>query len=150
MAEALKRKENVEEKGLELECYNQLLGDVRSILQRGLSKAYKAVDNLRVQTYWQIGERIVREEINQKRAGYGEEIVKKLSVDLDIHERTLYRVLKFYKVYPILTTVLSELSWSHYLLLIDVMDDIHRKFYEARTVKESWSVRELKKRRLLG
>lgn len=126
--------------------YGQLLKDIKSILQQGLSKAYKAVDNLRVQTYWQIGERIIREEINQKRAGYGEEMVKALSADLQVHERTLYRVLKFYRTYPILTTVLSELSWSHYLVLIDIADTRSRKFYEARTVQETWSVRELEKR----
>ncbi|RLG13883.1 MAG: hypothetical protein DRN71_03990 [Candidatus Nanohalarchaeota archaeon] len=146
MAEMFKKNGKIKENKQDLYSYNQLLVDIRSILDRGLSKAYKAVDNLKVQTYWQIGERVVREEINQKRAGYGEEIVKKLSVDLDIHERTLYRVVKFYNIYPILTTVLSELSWSHYLVLIDVKNDHHRKFYEARTVKESWSVRELKKR----
>ncbi len=31
--------------------YDHLLNDVRLILDRGLSKAYKAVDNLKVQTY---------------------------------------------------------------------------------------------------
>ena len=59
--------------------YNALLTDIRSILQKGLTKAYKAVDNIKVQTYWQIGERIVREELNQKRANYGQEIIKNLS-----------------------------------------------------------------------
>ena len=115
-------------------------------MQKGLTKAYKAVDNIKVQTYWQIGERIVREEINQKRAGYGKEIIKRLSIDLNIHERTLYRILKFYRAYPILTTVLSELSWSHYLILIDIDDNQQMKFYEKMSVKESWSVRELKRR----
>ena len=133
-------------KAIKLEGYNSLLDDIKSILQKGLIKAYKAVDNIKVQTFWQVGERIVREEINQKRAGYGKEIIKKLSVDLTIHERTLYRILKFYKAYPILTTVLSELSWSHYLVLIDFKDNQQRKFYETMSVKESWSVRELKKR----
>ena len=133
-------------KAIKIEGYSSLLKDIKSILQKGLTKAYKAVDNIKVQAYWQIGERIVREEINQKRAGYGKEVIKKLSVDLTIHERTLYRILKFYKAYPILTTVLSELSWSHYLILIDFNDNQQRKFYEAMSVKESWSVRELKKR----
>ncbi|NOQ55723.1 MAG: hypothetical protein GQ477_02850 [Nanohaloarchaea archaeon] len=41
-------------------------GDIYSILYQGLSKAYKAVDNLKVQTYWQIGERIAREELKHK------------------------------------------------------------------------------------
>ena len=43
--------------------YGILLNDVKSILDKAKYQVYKAVDNLRVQTYWQIGERIVREEI---------------------------------------------------------------------------------------
>ena len=126
-----------------LENYSFLLHDIKSILDKGLSKAYKAVDNLKVQTYWQVGERIVREEIQQQRADYGQQIIKQLSLDLNIHERTMYRILKFYKTYPILTTVLSELSWSHYLELIDIENQQERQFYEVFSVKESWSVRLL-------
>ncbi|MEA3514368.1 MAG: PDDEXK nuclease domain-containing protein [Nanoarchaeota archaeon] len=128
------------------ENYSSLLKDIKSIMQKGLVKAYKAVDNIKVQTYWQVGERIVREEIDNDRADYGQEIIKKISIDLKIHERTLYRILKFYRTYPILTTVLSELSWSHYLLLMEIDNFEQRKFYEIQSVKESWSVRELSKR----
>ncbi len=42
--------------------YKILLDDIKSILEKAKYRAYKAADNLRVQTYWQIGERIVREE----------------------------------------------------------------------------------------
>ncbi len=126
--------------------YNTLLTDIRSILQKGLIKAYKAVDNIKVQTYWQIGERIVREEITQGRANYGHEAINRLSPDLKINERTLYRILKFYKAYPILTTVLSELSWSHYLALADIRNAEERKFYEAQSTIESWDVRELRRK----
>lgn len=130
-----------------LEGYDTLLKDIQSILQRGLSKAYQAVDNLKVQTYWQIGERIIRAELAHKeRAGYGEELIKRLAFDLSIHERTLYRIVKFYNTYPILTTVLSELSWSHYLVLIDITHEGERKFYELMSANERWSVRELRKR----
>jgi len=130
-----------------LEGYETLLSDIKSILQRGLSKAYQAVDNLKVQTYWQIGERIVREELAHKdRADYGEELIKRLSFDLGLHERTLYRIVRFYNIYPILTTVLSELSWSHYLVLIDIKQEEERRFYELMSVNERWSVRELRKR----
>lgn len=141
------KKELTKTKEKNLESYKQLLEEVRSILQKGLYQTYKAVDNLKVQTYWQVGERIVREELaNEERADYGEELIKRLSSDLGVHERTLYRIWHFYKTYPILTTVLSELSWSHYLVLIDVKNQEERKFYECQSVKESWSVRELKKR----
>jgi len=124
--------------------YPSLLKDIKSILEKGLTRAYKSVDNIKVQTYWQIGERIAREEMNMGRADYGKNIIQKLSLDLKLHERTLYRTLKFYKAYPILTTVLSELSWSHYLMLVDIKNSKKRKFYEIKSVKESWSVRDLK------
>jgi len=65
--------------------YNNLLQDIRSILEKGLTKAYKAVDNIKVQTYWQVGERIVRDEIKYQRADYGQQVVKQLAVDLEIH-----------------------------------------------------------------
>lgn len=132
-------------KNIEKRGYHILLEDIRSILKKGMAKAYKAVDNLKVQAYWQIGERIAREEFKLKRADYGQELIKKLASDLKAHERTLYRILKFYKAYPILTTVLSELSWSHYLVLIDIKDAGRRRFYETYSVKECWSVRDLKK-----
>ena len=46
--------------------YQNLLSDLKSIITKGQYKAYKAVDNIRVQTYWQLGERVVREELKQK------------------------------------------------------------------------------------
>ena len=52
--------------------YKDLLQELKSILAKSQYAAYKAVDNIRVQTYWQLGERIVREELNnQDRADYG-------------------------------------------------------------------------------
>jgi len=42
--------------------YQSLLNELQSIIAQGKGRAYQAVDNIRVQTYWQIGERIVREE----------------------------------------------------------------------------------------
>jgi hypothetical protein len=63
--------------------YQTLLQELQSILLKGQYTAYKAVDNIKVQTYWQIGERIVREELQHKdRADYGEYLVENLAVDL--------------------------------------------------------------------
>ncbi len=49
-----------------LEGYDELLKDVKSILENARSRAYQAVDNIGVQARWQVGERIVREELKQK------------------------------------------------------------------------------------
>ena len=80
--------------------YKNLLQELKDILAKGHYAAYKAVDNIRVQTYWQMGERIVREELKHKdRADYGQFLVENLAKDLDITRRDLYRIIKFYRYY---------------------------------------------------
>ncbi len=64
------------------EGYKTLKEDIAYLLQKAKLQAYKAVDNIRVQTYWQIGERITREELKGGRADYGQKIVPLLAEDL--------------------------------------------------------------------
>ena len=126
--------------------YQNLLRELQSILSKGLYKAYKAVDNLKVQTYWQLGERIVREELDHKdRAGYGEFMVENLAVDLRIPKRNLYRIVKFYRCYEKMASLMPQLTWTHYYHLVDIDDPAKRTFYERRAVLHSWSVRELER-----
>jgi len=125
--------------------YTALLNELKSILGTGLNKAYKAVDNIKVQTYWQIGERIVREELQHKdRAEYGEYLVEKLAVDLAISKRNLHEIIQFYSAYPIMRTVSARLSWSHYTTLVRITNEKERQFYEQKIAQHSWSVRNLR------
>lgn len=134
------------DKNTELDnSYQALLQELKSILDTGLGKAYKAVDNIKVQTYWQLGERIVREELKyENRAEYGKTLIKKLSVDIGIRERGLYEIVEFFQSYKNLRTVSANLSWSHYLDLIKLKKLEERMFYEQQTIKNSWSVRQLR------
>ena len=126
--------------------YQGLLKELRSLLDKGLHTAYKSVDNIKVQTYWQIGERIVREELKDKnRAGYGKLLIENLAVDLNFSLSLLYEIVKFYNVYKILHAVRRELSWTHYRQLINIPDDFKRSFYEQKTIQNSWGYRELQK-----
>ncbi len=128
-----------------LDGYDQLLGDVRQILAAARDRAYQAIDNLRVQAYWQVGERIVREELRQGgRADYGERIVARLAADLGFGRSDMYRIVRFYRAYPVMTALDQRLSWTHYTVLIDVTDTAARRFYEGWSIRETWSVRELR------
>jgi predicted nuclease of restriction endonuclease-like (RecB) superfamily len=125
--------------------YQGLLHELKGIIVKGQYQAYKAIDNIKVQTYWQIGERIIREELkNEDRAEYGKYLINQLSVDLGIEHKLLYRIVKFYRVYPIVVTLSRQLSWSHYVELIELSDDNERGFYENKIINNSWSVRELR------
>jgi predicted nuclease of restriction endonuclease-like (RecB) superfamily len=40
--------------------------------------------------------------------------------------------------------VSAQLSWSHYVELIELEDEKERQFYEKKIIKNSWSIRELR------
>ncbi|MBI4448174.1 DUF1016 family protein [Candidatus Woesearchaeota archaeon] len=130
-----------------LEGYAHLLRDIKSILQAGLSNAYKAVDNIKVRAYWQVGERIVREELQHKdRAGYGKKIIPLLAPEIGMDEQTLHHIIRFYRKYPIFSAVRRELSWTHYRILLYIENKEKRLFYEDQSIINRWSTRELEKR----
>src|SRR5437773_741281 len=63
--------------------YAKVLAGVTELLDAARRASARVVNSLMTATYWEIGRRIVEhEQAGQKRAGYGEEIVKKLSADL--------------------------------------------------------------------
>ncbi|RLC48131.1 MAG: hypothetical protein DRH57_02720, partial [Candidatus Cloacimonadota bacterium] len=124
--------------------YKNLLQELKSIIAKGQLRAYKAVDNIKVQTYWQIGERIVREELKYKnRADYGKYLIDNLTVDLGIKRQRLYEFIQFYRAYPIVRALHGQLSWYHYLCLIKITDDKERSFYQNQAILNSWSYRKL-------
>ena len=49
-----------------------------------------------------------------------------LAVDLGIKKRRLYEIVKFYRVYPIVRSLTAQLSWTHYVSLIDISDEKER------------------------
>ncbi len=131
-------------KNLKNDSYKSLLEELKSIISNGQHRAYKAVDNIKVQTYWQIGERVVREELNSKdRADYGKYLINNLAIDLNISQRLLYQITKFYKAYPIVHALRAQLSWRHYVYLIELKDKSEKIFYENKIITNSWSYREL-------
>jgi predicted nuclease of restriction endonuclease-like (RecB) superfamily len=130
-----------------LEGYDNLLRDVKSILEKARFRAYQAVDNIGVQTRWQVGERIVREElVHKERADYGKRVVEKLAEDLDLSRSLLFEMVKFYRIYPIVQTLSGQLSWSHYVELLTIKSSEERQFYEVQSIRNVWTVRDLKER----
>jgi len=126
--------------------YKNLLGELKSIIDKGKYQAYKKVDNIKVQTYWQLGERIVREEMNnQERADYGKYLIDNLAIDLEVEKKLMYKIVRFYRVYPIVAALRGQLGWKHYSALTPLTFRNERVFYESKTIANSWSYRELER-----
>lgn len=92
----------------------------------------------------------------KNRAAYGAEVIRNLSKELSKEygkgytKTNLYSFYSFYKTYPeIFQTVSGKLSsllsWSHYIVLLQVKDDKARAWYEKEALEQTWSVRTLQR-----
>lgn len=65
------------------EAYHGLVGGIGALLESARHASARAVNSVMTATYWEVGRRIVDyEQGGKKRARYGEEVLKRLSVDL--------------------------------------------------------------------
>lgn len=61
----------------------------------------------------------------------------------------LTRMTRFAEQFPderILATLLQELTWSHFTLLLPLKDPLAREFYAEMCRVERWSVRSLRQK----
>jgi len=107
--------------------------------------------------YWSIGKNIVEfEQKGKEKAEYGKKLLVNLSKDLSIKHgkgfsrSNLQYMRLLYQYYPIRQTVFGKLSWSHYIELLSINDELSRKFYQNQAEIENWTVRELKRQKKTG
>ena len=127
--------------------------EIKQILTQARQKAYTAINAAMVEAYWLIGRRIVEQEmLGAERAGYGDEIIKTLSDELNAEFgkgfsiTSLKNIRKFYLAFREEQkgqTLSAQLSWSHYERLMRVLDTEARDWYLNEAVSQNWSVRTL-------
>ena len=59
--------------------------------------------------------------------------------------RTLYQMRKFYALFPSLNALRSQLTWTHYRLLLQVENDKACEWYMNEAVESGWSSRQLER-----
>ena len=132
---------------------NKLFDDIRGIIEQGRGRAYAAVNQIAVLTYWHIGRRIVEEEQHGKaRAQYGTQLIKTLAEQLmpkygnTFNKRNLDYFRQFYSCFDnleIVNTCVHNLTWSHFRSIIQVADPKAREWYVKEASEQMWSVRTL-------
>lgn len=131
---------------------NKIYDRIRTIIVSARNKALYAVNTEMVQAYWLIGKEIVEEEQKgERRAGYGERLLENLSRHLTSEFGSGFTIAniknmrQFYMTYPKRYAVRSELTWTHYRLLMRVEDKQARSFYEIECIDNRWATRELER-----
>jgi len=132
-----------------------LLDDVRELILATRQTIARGVNAALVMLYWKIGQRIRVGVLQEKRAGYGQEIFSTLSRKLvaefgrGFSQQNLFRMVEFAETFPvekIVATLSQQLGWSHFVELIPLKKHLQRDFYAEMCRIERWSVRTLRKK----
>ena len=126
--------------------------DIKTIIGQARTQAVRSVEFYRVQMYWKMGERIFNEEqLGKERADYGAYLIRNLAKELEpefgsgFSYRQLNWSRQFYREFPIVSAVRTQLNWSQYKMLISIEDNSKREYYELEAVRNSWTGRELER-----
>ena len=102
--------------------YAGLVTEIARLLDSARHVSVRAINAVMTATYWEIGRRIVRfEQGGKSRADYGQELLKRLAVDLTARfgrgfaERNLYQMRAFFQAYPEILQTVSAKSGSRKL-----------------------------------
>lgn len=132
--------------------HEQQFIEVIQLINKARANAYKAVNTELINLYWNIGKYISEQVTNQ---AWGKSVVSQLAKYIEkkapdlkgYSDKNLWRMKQFYETYcdyPILSTVLRELAWSHNLAIFSRCKTMEeREFYLAMCKKERYGIRDL-------
>ena len=113
---------------------SNLYKDIKELVEQSRNRVYKTVNVEMINLYWNIGRMIVKKQGGNSRAKYGDYLIEEISKKLTDYFgkgfsiQNLRRMRQFYIMYPIRSTLMSELSWTHYLELIKSKKKIKETF----------------------
>ena len=132
-------------KTIRTQPHQNLFENIKAILHEARSTVARNINTTMVMTYFEVGRVIVvDEQQGKRRAGYAEETLKNLSLDLTrefgkgFSVRNLENMRKFYVLYSTkipqavsaesrtvssISAATFSLSWSHYVFLIRLTED---------------------------
>jgi len=135
--------------------YDSLYAEIKGLITQARQRVAAQVNQTLALTYWHIGHRIGTEILDSSRADYGKRVLRRLSRRLcdefgkGFTYSSLTRMAKFHRCFPdkdIVATLSQQLSWSHFVELIKLDNQIQRDFYTTMGQYEGWSVRTLRER----
>jgi predicted nuclease of restriction endonuclease-like (RecB) superfamily len=131
---------------------NIIYQSIKQIITLSRQRVYRMANSVLLETYWQIGEIIIKEEQKgQSKAEYGKSTLKNLAQLLTLEfgkgfdERNLNNMRAFYQSFPIWNALRTELSWTHYRLLSRLDSEQKRKYYLTESLTSNWNSRELQR-----
>lgn len=132
-----------------------LLSDLRTLIQSARQRIATVANSTTTLLFWNVGRRLLKENLQQGRAAYGKQILATVSQELTAEFGTgfsytaLTRMARFAEWMiddQILASLSQELSWSHFIELLPIKDPLARDFYAEMCRIERWDVRTLRQK----
>lgn len=132
---------------------NNYYEEIETIIKRNeVNKVARRIEenNDTLINYWNIGKLLVEAQGGEKRAKYGNKLIKEWSAKFTkkygkgYDNTNLSRYRKFYLTFPKVDP-LGQLSWTHIRLLLPIKDENKRNYYINLCSKNNLSKRELEK-----
>ena len=129
----------------------QFYDQIKRILSEARNKVYQTANFAMVEAYWNIGKSIVEQQGGEEKAEYGVRLIAELSKQMSTDfgkgftVANLKNMRQFYLTFPKSYALRSELSWTHYRLLMRVENKNARRFYIEEAIKSNWSTRQLER-----
>jgi len=137
---------------LSVDFHDSLHSELRTLIAESRKRLAGAVNAELTRLYWTVGWRLCMEVVGSERASYGIQLLDQLGQRLSrefgrgFEARNLRRMVKFAQVFPdadIVSTLSTQLSWSHLVVIVPLKTPEARQFYAAQAAQDGWSVREL-------
>jgi predicted nuclease of restriction endonuclease-like (RecB) superfamily len=132
-----------------------LLEDLRSLILSARQRISVVANSTTTLLFWHLGQRLLKENLQNQRAAYGKQILATVSRELvsefgqTFSLRALYRAIQFSELFPdpeIVSTLSTQLSWSHFMELLPIKEPLARDFYAEMCRIEHWDVRTLRQK----
>lgn len=135
---------------------NNIYEEISRLIVKKKNSVRQAVNDTMISLYWSIGEVLTNQILQNQKSEYGRKVIDQVSERL-VHEfgkgfdrTTVFRMIKFYQEFnqfEKVATLSQQLTWSHFVELLPIEDELKRDFYAVMCKNENWSVRTLRERK---
>ena len=133
---------------------NDLFNELSQLIEQSKHQVAVQVNSTVTILFWQIGNRINQDILQNKRAEYGKQIVPTVSAQLEnkygrnFTEKNVRRMLRFaeqFSDFQIVVTLSRQLSWSHFVELLPLKTLEAKLFYAQNASNNLFGIRELRR-----
>jgi len=131
-----------------------LFADLSQLIEQSKQFVVIQANSVMTMLFWNVGKRINEDILQNRRADYGKRIVPTLSAQLEnaygknFTLKNIRRMMKFAEQFSdleIVSSLATQLSWSHFIELLPLKEVDSRLFYAKEAAERNFGIRELRK-----